>query len=434
MIKLQYKNSGISRSTLLRSADKLKFEISTLRKIARAGDFKDDRASINLCSNTAYFKKIQPIITRAIKKQPDVLVVLGIGGSDLGLIAAHTAVNGLLYNCLGSWPKFYHVDTVDSDYASTVLAICKQELKNGKKIMLNVITKSGGTTETIANFHMFFDLLKSYCKDYKDWIYCTTGRGSKLWVSAKKIGLHTLPIPKKVGGRYSVLSAVGLFPLAILGFNIKAMLAGALAVRKECLRTNPLQNPAAIMASLSYNHHLKHQNVHDLFVFSKDLEYVGKWYRQLMGESVGKSHDKKGNKVNIGLTPTVSVGSTDLHSMAQLYLGGPYDKYTTFITIKKTTTVRVSRNKQLAGLVKGVQGQTFAKLMNAILKGVQSAFTKHKRPFIELQLPKKDEYSIGALFQLFEIQMMMLAVLLEVNPFDQPAVELYKKETRRLLR
>jgi glucose-6-phosphate isomerase len=187
---------------------------------------------------------------------------------------------------------------------------------------------------------------------------------------------------------------------------------------------------AMMLAKHSQNGH----NIHDLFLFSNDLESIGKWYRQLMGESIGKEYDAQGKQVFNGMTPTVSIGSTDLHSMAQLYLGGPYDKYTTFVRLQKNNhTVRVPRIAAYSKLVDTIQGRPMDEIMNAIVDGVQTAFKKGKRPFSELLLPDKSAFTIGQLLQFFMMQMMYLGVLMHVNPFDQPNVESYKVETKRLL-
>jgi glucose-6-phosphate isomerase len=161
---------------------------------------------------------------------------------------------------------------------------------------------------------------------------------------------------------------------------------------------------------------------------------VGKWYRQLMGESIGKDHKRSGKKKLTGITPTVAVGSTDLHSMVQLYLGGPHDKFTTFVTVPTKNSIKLPHWKQYDPLVKDIQGKNMGTLMGAILKGVKTAYANQQRPFCEIKLPAKDEYSIGALLQFKMIEMMYLGALLNVNPFDQENVEAYKKETRRILR
>jgi glucose-6-phosphate isomerase len=153
-----------------------------------------------------------------------------------------------------------------------------------------------------------------------------------------------------------------------------------------------------------------------------------------MAESIGKEFNKKGEKVNVGMTPTVSIGSTDLHSMAQLYLGGPYDKFTTFVGIKNNRSrLKVPSVEGYSDLVSEIQGKSLMDIMDATLEGTKAAFRSGKRPFIQITLPDKSEYSVGQMLQLKMLEIIYLGKLLGLNPFDQPNVESYKKETRKIL-
>ena len=155
------------------------------------------------------------------------------------------------------------------------------------------------------------------------------------------------------------------------------------------------------------------------------------WYRQLMGESLGKQFDRGGREVFSGITPLVSIGSTDLHSMAQLYLGGPFDKYTSFVEVEKINS-RFKLTEDL-GLVEGICGKELQEIMKAILEGVKIAYRKAERPYSETVLPDKSEASIGQFLQYKMLEVMYLGSLFNVNPFDQPSVESYKAETRKIL-
>ncbi|MAF35416.1 hypothetical protein CMO91_06260 [Candidatus Woesearchaeota archaeon] len=362
------------------------------------------------------------------------LIVVGIGGSNLGTWAAQEAILGKFYNTTDATPKILYCDTVDADSVSSIQDNMEAHLKKGNNVLLSVVSKSGSTTETIANFEVLLQTLQQYRKDYKKWVVATTDHGSHLWNLAMDEGYHALAIPKLVGGRYSAFSACGIFPLAMLGLDIAKLRKGATDMRRQCSSTNLRQNIAAQSAIIQYTHYTKGINVSNLFVFSNDLEMVGKWYRQLMGESIGKDHKRSGKKKLTGITPTVAVGSTDLHSMVQLYLGGPHDKFTTFVTVPTKNSIKLPHWKQYDPLVKDIQGKNMGTLMGAILKGVKTAYANQQRPFCEIKLPAKDEYSIGALLQFKMIEMMYLGALLNVNPFDQENVEAYKKETRRILR
>jgi glucose-6-phosphate isomerase len=339
-----------------------------------------------------------------------------------------------LYNQLEPPTRILYADTVDSDLIHTIVSLIEPVLKKGENVLINGVSKSGGTTETIANFEVLVDVIKRYKRDWYNHIVVTTDKNSPYWSLAEKNGFHLLEIPSKVGGRFSVFSAVGLFPLGLLGIDIDELLKGAREMKKRCLHPHVHDNPAALSASLGYAHYKQGKNIQDLFLFSTDLESLGKWYRQLLGESIGKEYDRNSKQVFTGITPTVSIGSTDLHSMAQLALGGPFDKFTTFVRVEQNNAfVQVPKLPEYASLVQGIQGKSLDDIMLAIFKGAQAAYRKGNRPFVEVVLPDKTACSIGQFMQFKMMETMFLGALCEVNPFDQPNVEAYKRETRKIL-
>ena len=358
--------------------------------------------------------------------------MVGIGGSNLGAQAVYQALISKEEN---SECPLYFADTVDADLIARLLELMRSLLENKKNVLVCVITKSGTTTETIANFECFLSVLQHYYSElWSDFVVAITDENSKLWHLAVKEKISLLAVPAMVGGRYSVLSAIGLFPLACAGIDIEKLCAGAREAVQKCTDENLINNPAAHSAAIIAHYYKKGIAIHDLFLFSTDLEGIGKWYRQLMGESIGKEFDIHGNKKYIGITPTVSLGSTDLHSVGQLYLGGPKDKLTTMVHVKKMNhTVSVPHMKAYDALVPHIQGKQLQTIMDAIIVGVQKAYQKADRPFMVVTLPEKSAFYLGQFLQCKMIEMMYIGALLEVNPFDQPQVELYKQETREIL-
>ena len=432
-LKFSYNTSLIAEEELRKKTKILQNEIENI-KAALKKDYADDRAAIKLLSDRELLKNVKILIDKKRKLKPTYLVIVGIGGSNLGTVAVQEAILGKMYNLKNPEIKVLYADTVDSDNLNDIVSILEPELKKGENIIVNVISKSGGTTETIANFEILVNLLRNYRKDYLQYIVVTTDRNSRLWNLAVDKDFDVLEIPKKVGGRFSVFSPVGLFPLGLIGVKIDELLEGAQIMRDKCLLKDIKNNPGALSAILIYLHSEKSKNIHDLFIFSPDFESIGKWYRQLMGESIGKEFNRENKQVYNGITPTVSIGSTDLHSMAQLYLGGPYDKFTTFIRIEKNKAdIMVPDFSEYLRLVEGIQGSRLGRIMNAILKGVQTSFIKGKRPFVEITLPDKSAFSIGQFLQMKMMEIMYLGYLMNVNPFDQPNVEDYKIETKKIL-
>ena len=427
-------------------------ELDSLRKhmkeVITNMDYDDVHASLILPVDKGYFNYIEQMIKEKEKLNPEIILVIGIGGSNLGTMAVQEAVLGKISpsfkntknsskkNSKNKDRRIYYIDTIDPDYITRIL----NEIKNNenskninskkstknekKKILAIVISKSGKTTETIVNFEVINNKLKLD----KDNIVFITDRDSALWNYGIKNKISTLEVPKHVGGRYSVFSAVGLFPLGIMGIDIKKLIDGAYEGLKNGISSNSI---AVKSASEIYIHYKSGQNIHNTFLFSNDLESLGKWYRQLMGESLGKEFDLKGRQIFIGITPTYCIGSTDLHSMGQQYLGGPFDTFTTFVSIKNRTPVKI---KSKTNLVDGINNKTMEDILNAILSGVKRAYKKTNRPFISIELSKLDEKSVGYFMQMKMMEIMFIGHLLNINPFNQPNVELYKKETRKILR
>jgi len=364
---------------------------------------------------------------------PAMLIVIGIGGSNLGTKAVHEALYGANKSTTGMC--VYYADTVDPDMISGIIEQARQLLKAGRQIVVNIVTKSGTTTETIASGAIFIELLKQYRPDsYRDFIVVTTDTESKLYDVSREQGWHVLAIPPIVGGRYSVFSAVGLFPLALMGVDIQALHEGAAHMVKLCTTDDLHANSAAQSAAVLYALYQRGFVIHNFFAFSVDFSALGLWYRQLMAESLGKESTIKDEPVNVGITPTVSIGSTDLHSIVELHLGGPLNTSTTFIDVAEfRQTVSVPHCEPLNRLVPHIQGKSLSRIMHAILEGTKYAYQTANRPSMSVTFANKTEATIGQFMQWKMLETIYLGNLFGINPFVQPQVELYKKETRKLL-
>ncbi len=385
-------------------------------RIEEAG-YDDPRASVVLPDDHEYHRHIYDVADRF---DPDVLVVCGIGGSNLGTIAVHEAVHGTFHT---EGPELYFADTVDPGSIGDLLSIVDARLAEGKEVAVNIVTKSGGTTETISNGERFISLLQEHGRDPKEHVVITTDETSPLRDVAGELGITTLTIPENVGGRYSVFSAVGLFPLAVIGVDVEDMLKGAREMRDAALEP---RNDAMRSAATIFHHDREGRNIHDTFLFSTELESVGKWYRQLTAESLGKHGH--------GMLPNVSIGSTDLHSMVQRYLGGPDDLLTTFVNIETDVNeVHVPELGMGFEELADAEGYSYTELRNAILQGTMEEYEERDKPYMQITLPDRSSHSIGQFLQFKMIEIMYLAELLGVNAFNQPNVEEYKEKTRNYL-
>ena len=425
-MKFLYKNSAlIEEKTITETANTLNEYINHLNAVASKKNYEDNEASVNLPFDEELLKEVMNLKEKKVTKSLKYIFVIGIGGSNLGTKAIYDSLFGY-YDSLEKerYPKIIFLDTQDTVVLSKIKKLINT-LSSKEEILVNAISKSGGTTETVANLEVVYQVLRNKFGAIDDRIVITTDEGSKMQKAAEAKNIEVLNIPKKVGGRYSVFSAVGLFPLVASGFNIAELRRGAQNMRNVCLRKISEDNPAAISAALIYLHYKQGKNINDNFIFLPQLESLGKWYRQLQGESIGK--DGK------GITPTVSMGSTDLHSVGQLYLGGPKDKITTFIYGENLQDQTSVPQKTAFNLVEVITGKPIQKIMDAIVGGVKKAYQNQTLPFMEIVLEGVSEESLGEFMQFKMIEIMCLGKLMGVNAFDQPQVELYKTETKKIL-
>lgn len=406
-----------------------------LRQIVADSGYEAAEASLNLPKDTALLQEVRELAEQKVSAQLKYHIVVGIGGSNLGTKAVYDAITGyrdVMRPEGEEYPKLLFAETTDTEWLLGIQHLA-ENTHSAEEILITVISKSGGTTETLANFEIIAAAFSEQLGDMRERFVVITDEGSKLWDAAGAQNIARLGLPKQVGGRYSVLSAVGLFPLLTVNIQIDQLQKGAADMLDACLAEGG-QNLAAKSATVLAAHLQKGYAINDNFFFHPELESVGKWYRQLMGESVGKEQSLTGETVHTGITPTVSLGSTDLHSVGQLYLGGPKDKITTFVwASNKLAQVDVPQNRVFPDLVPMINGKTAEDIMTAILQGVQVAYQKAQLPYMQVTLDAIDEASLGAFLQFKMLEMMYLGQLLNVNSFDQPNVESYKIETKKVL-
>ncbi len=410
--------------------------ISSMIKVKEGGRYDDSESSINLPFDENLKKSLLARIKEEKNPELKYVVVVGIGGSNLGTMALYQALRGMDVFMHDKDPKIIFIDTVSPPLITKTLDFLNNQITKPEEILVNMISKSGETTETVANFEIVYDALKKKFGDKAhDRLVFTTDKGSKLWNIAESKNLKLLEIPRKVGGRYSVLTASGIFPLGLANFDVEGFWAGASEMATRCLNYETYENPALVSAIISANHYGKGIIINNNFYFNPELKSVGKWYTQLMSESIGREHNLKGEKVNIGITPVVSIGSTDLHSMAQLYLGGRKDKLTQFVyASQRDNAPKVPADLFMPGLVEDIGGKSVSEIMDAIFYGIKIAYIKNSLPFSEIVLRQISENTLGQYMQFKMMEMMYLARLLGVNAFDQPKVEDYKRETREILK
>lgn len=374
-------------------------------------------------------------VAKQIREKYEYFVVLGIGGSALGPTAVFQALCHLHYNDLPKekrgGPKFYVEDNVDPERMQALLDVIEPE-----KTCFNVITKSGATSETMAQYLVISDILqKKLGDDFATHIVATTdAKKGNLVKLVERYGFQKFTILDGVGGRFSELSPVGLLPAAVLGIDISAMLAGARAMDEHCKNPDYKNNMGLMLAALQHISMQRGKNIGVMMPYADSLKYIADWYAQLWAESLGKSTDYEGNFVYAGQTPVKSLGVTDQHSQVQLYVEGPFDKVVTFLAVEEyRTSVMLPEGCEDIPDIHFLCGHTMNELITAERKATAYALTVAERPNYTITLPKVTPQTIGELLYLFEMQTAYAGALLNINTYNQPGVEGGKNATYALL-
>lgn len=371
-----------------------------------------------------------------VKDRFENILVLGIGGSALGGIALTEALLKPYWNLLSDeqregLPRIFFLDNIDPDTMDALFNILDL-----KKTLVNVITKSGSTAETMSQFMIVKDRLEKELGDnYRYNVVATTDkRTGILRQIAEQEGYKTFVVPDDVGGRFSVFSAVGLLPLALVGIDIEAVVNGIKDMDLALKNTDINENIAAQNALIHYLMDTKKgKNISVMMPYSSRLKYVADWYAQLWAESLGKNKDIDGNDVNIGPTPVKALGVTDQHSQIQLYNEGPNNKIINFIRVKEfDTTMEIPNIFEYTGL-NYLGGKTVNQLLNAEADSTRVALADYQRPTVTITLDKVDPYNVAQLLYMLEVQTAIAGELYGINTFNQPGVEQAKNYTYALM-
>ena len=361
-----------------------------------------------------------------IKKTCDILVVIGIGGSYLGARAAIEFVKSPMYNeKKKDTPSVYFAgNNISSSALAELIELCE-----GKDICVNVISKSGTTTEPAVAFRIFRELLeKKYGEEgAKERIFVTTDKArGTLKAFATEKGYETFVVPDDIGGRYSVLTAVGLLPIAAAGCDIDAMMAGAAAAREAYASDDIETNAAAKYAALRNIMYRKGKTTEILVSYENAMLMMNEWWKQLYGESEGKD--------NMGIFPASVIFSTDLHSLGQYIQEGRRNLFETVVNIEKSNdTVIIPNDPANIDGLNFLAGEELHKVNNAAMQATLLAHVDGGVPNIVINLKDRSEYSFGWLVYFFELACAISGYTLGVNPFNQPGVEAYKKNMYALL-
>lgn len=339
------------------------------------------------------------------------IVILGIGGSALGITCLMDALKGSFWNFAGS-PRVFVLDNLDTipELERTI---------DLEKTLFIVISKSGTTPETMAQFFYFREKVSK-----EQFVFITDPQNGELRAIGKEYGIPMLDIPSNVGGRFSVLTPVGLFPAALLGVDIDTLLEGAESMASSFYQTEFDFNLPFQFAAVQYLLEFKHGiSMTVLMPYSTRLYSLADWYRQLLAESIGKEGK--------GLTPLNALGVTDQHSQLQLWAEGPKDKLIAFLELEKEDSPVIPRISRAALSYLG--GHSFHELQNLEKLGTEQALSEYGRNNLTISVPEVNEFELGQLFMFMQCSIAFLGEYYRINAFDQPGVELSKKLTKQLL-
>ena len=443
MIKLNYRNADsavIGKENGLEIQNEFQNYKNTIAGIITNLNQKKDKPGqwlqwMNLGYNEEtlwYVKEFASMVKGKFKN----ILVLGIGGSALGGIAVTEALLKPYWNMLSDeqrngLPKIFFLDNIDPDTISGLL-----DVLDLKTTLVNVITKSGSTAETMSQFMIVKDRLEQELgADYVHNIVATTDKKTGILRQiAEQEGYKTFVVPDDVGGRFSVFSAVGLLPFELVGIDIDEIMNGVKNMDLALKNTDINENIAAQNALLHYLFDTqKGKNLSVMMPYSSRLKYVSDWYVQLWAESLGKEKNRNNETVNIGPTPIKALGATDQHSQIQLYNEGPNDKVINFIRVENfDTNLEIPKIFEYTG-IGYLGGKTVNELMDAEADSTRVALSDYGRPTITITLPQVNGYYVGQLLYMLEVQTAIAGELYNIDTFNQPGVEQAKNYTYALM-
>jgi len=410
------------------SEDKLKKIQPHLRDVHKTSHILLDTGEQGFIQTLFDQKETKLILDHAnkIKKKFKQMLVIGIGGSDLGA----RALQSIFQDKTKGVEILFLGDTTDP---LEIKRICSRI--NWSQCAINPVSKSGNTVEPLSTFlYVRQQLIKHVGKKYhaKHVFVTTQDQDSALKKLVDKNGYTLIPHPKNIGGRWTAMTLVGLLSAAVSGIDIKALRNGAKDYYAKAAKKS--MNGAMVYASLHYLGIKQEQSLAVLMPYASHLEEFGGWYRQLFAESLGKAKNRKGKKVYTGVTPIAANGPKDQHSQVQLYSSGPFDKLITFIHIEEDkANLSVPRLKNTDNLPSFLSEIKFQDILQYEQEATALALASHKRASGVIRLSDSSEYVIGQLFCFFELACVYLAEILDINAFDQPGVEEGKNNMYALL-
>ncbi len=417
--------NGLDRSDIKKYEDNVSKAIDAIIEDHEKGKL----SFLNLPSDFSLVKEIESFV-KSLSFSYENIIIVGIGGSSLGIQAISQALLPY-YNNIFEKPRVLFLENVDPETISEFFE--KVEIE---KSIAVVITKSGSTAETISQFMILKDAFDEKLKEKASEriIVITDPEKGDLLKIAKKEGYITFAIPQNVGGRFSVLTSVGLLPAELTGISSRKILEGAEAVLNKIKNKDIFGNPAALVAVILLEYFERGRNIYVMFPYSSKLYLLADWFRQLWAESLGKRYDKSGKEIRWGQTPVKALGAVDQHSQVQLYMEGPHDKIFGFLEVKnKRKDMKIPEILEGYSSTSYLRGHKISELIDSEKKGTELALAKNGKPSFTYTFEEISPESIGEFFIMMEMQTAIAGEILNLDTYNQPGVELGKKLTYAFL-
>lgn len=416
---IEFTSQGLSALKKTENFSDIKFDIATLLQNIHAK--KQGFYSDEVLDNESLCQEIDDFVIEHSDKK--FLVILGIGGSSLGGIALQKMLSP------HSEKSIFFLDTMDPEKIHEV-----SEKIHIKSTLFLVMSKSGGTVEVLSQYAIFLKkCMDNDCIINQHFAF-VTGETGFLREEGKTRGITMFPVPETVGGRFSVLTAIGLLPARFMGINIRKLLEGAREMREKFLDTNSQENLPLQFANIQYNALQQGINKNVMYAYSNFLFPLADWFRQLLAESTGKRYSQNGKEIFTGITPINAMGVTDHHSQNQLYMEGPFDTLICFLEIDRfSPDIEIPDLGYTDSPLSFLQGKKISEVLIAERDASKQALTECERPWIQISVPEINEKHVGQLFLFFEASTAILGEMMNINVFDQPGVERTKIITKELL-
>ncbi len=420
----------VSGDSIISAKEALRPRILELSAASKDFLYKTPESFLSFLSDEKTISEIKDIVSEKTKNNlPKIVFVVGIGGANLASKAVYDAIVGHGEAIYDLPRKMVFLDVLDTAITEPVLLLLKS-FESVDDFVIVVVSKSGETLEVMANAEFLTFHLEQKFENVKDRIVVVSKEGSPLWNEAEEKQITKIALPEVLSDRFSAFSPTTLVPLGLYGFLFDEFLSGA----KESMENSLDMDSFAFQNAVAIDEHYANgMYIYDLFFFTPRLETLGKWHKQLVAESLGKDENIEGEKDHVGLAPTVSIGSVDLHSTLQLVLAGPRNRVTTFVSADDFQGEAIGDGETLDLIEKSVSKKSTGDLNQTLLVSAQESYFKNDLPYVDVVLKDVSLKSLGEYMAYAMFETIYLGALWNVNIFNQPNVEEYKKRAKEML-